>query len=116
MVSIGDVAVKIAGRDAGQACAVVEIVDTRYVIVDGNTRRKKCNVMHLEFLGKQANIKKNATREEVLKSLKELGLKIKEVKKGKVRESKERPIRIRKSKKTNSVDKVQDSKTVKKAK
>ena len=46
--SVGRVCVKIAGRDAGRKCVVVQQVNDHYVVVDGNTRRKKVNINHLE--------------------------------------------------------------------
>ena len=75
MVKIGQVAMKIAGRDAGKLCVVVDVLDNNYVIVDGNTRRKKCNPRHLEFLNSEVKIKKNADTEEVMKALNTLGFK-----------------------------------------
>lgn len=45
---VGRVCVKIAGRDAGKTCVIVEKIDDRFMLVDGQTRRKKVNVAHLE--------------------------------------------------------------------
>ena len=96
MVDVGDIAVKVAGRDAGKLCAVIDIVDNKFVLIDGETRRRKCNVAHLEFLGKKVKLKKGASSSDVLSSLKELGLKVKEEKKGKSRDKKEKPMKVRK--------------------
>ena len=98
MVNVGDVAMKIAGRDAGMLCVVVDVIDGNFVMVDGETRRRKCNLKHLEFLGKSAKVKKSDGSEEVLKALKDLGLKVHEVKKGKRKERKVKPSRLRKTK------------------
>ena len=111
MVKLGDVAVKLAGRDAGELCAVVDVIDSNYVLIEGNTRRRKCNPNHLEFLGKQVKIKKNATRDEVLKALKETGLEFKEVKKVKSKEKTQRTLKLRKHKvKENKETKKEDIK------
>ncbi len=111
MVDVGDVAVKIAGRDAGQVCVVVDVLDRNFVLVDGATRRRKCNLRHLEFLNKKVKIKKGVSSEEVRKALAELGLKLKEVKKGKTKERKEKPAKTRSSKKEeNTVKKVKEKK------
>ena len=48
MFEIGRLCVKIAGRDAGLKCLVVEVIDDNYVLIDGQTRRRKCNIKHLE--------------------------------------------------------------------
>ena len=48
MIEIGRICVKIAGRDAGLKCVIVDILDDKSVLIDGETRRRKCNVLHLE--------------------------------------------------------------------
>ncbi len=94
MVEIGQLVMKVAGRDSAEIGVVVDIIDSNYVLIDGNVRRKKCNIKHLEFLDKVLKIKKNATTEEIKKELEKLGIKI--VLKGKKREKKQR---IRKQRK-----------------
>lgn len=98
MVKAGQVVMKIAGRDAGKIGIVVEVLDNNYVLIDGAVRRKKCNTKHLEFLGQEVNISKNASSEEAVKALNSLGFSFKKEKKKK-KEKKEKPSKIRKSKK-----------------
>jgi len=76
MFNIGRVCIKIAGRDAGQKCVVVEVLDNNYVLVDGMTRRRKCNKLHLEPTAQVLDIKDKASHEVVAKAFKELGLEI----------------------------------------
>ncbi len=76
MIEIGRVCVKIAGRDAGKHCVVVEILQKNLVLVDGGTRRRKCNIAHLEPLDKKIDVKKGASHEEVISALKKAGIKI----------------------------------------
>ena len=57
MVEIGQLAIKIAGRDGGNFCAIVDKIDDNFVLIDGNVRRKKCNIGHLEFLDKSGTSK-----------------------------------------------------------
>lgn len=64
---IGRICVKIAGRDAGKRCIIVDILDENYVLIDGNTRRKKCNISHLEPTEKVLDVKKGASHEDVVK-------------------------------------------------
>ncbi|MBI2507582.1 50S ribosomal protein L14e [Candidatus Woesearchaeota archaeon] len=97
MVEIGQLVIKTAGRDGGEIGIVVDIIDHNYVLVDGNLRRKKCNIKHLEFLDKVVKIKKKAATEDVNKELEKLEIALK--KKGKRREAKPRP---RKQRKQNS--------------
>lgn len=72
---IGRLCVKLAGRDAGKECLIIKSLDKNLVMIDGLTRRRKCNIGHLEFLDKVAEIKENASHEEVLKALEAIGIK-----------------------------------------
>ncbi len=72
----GRLCVKIAGRDSGLKCVVVEQLDNTYVIVDGSTRRKKVNIKHLEPLAEIIKIKKGASHAEVAKAFEKLGFSV----------------------------------------
>ncbi|MBD3263280.1 50S ribosomal protein L14e [Candidatus Woesearchaeota archaeon] len=78
VVEIGRLCVKLVGRDAGKECLIIDILDKNktFVMIDGNTRRRKCNVNHLEILPQKADIKKGASHEDVVKALEKLGVKI----------------------------------------
>lgn len=83
MIDIGRVCVKIAGRDAGKKCVVVSLLDKKFVLVDGETRRRKCNIIHLEPLDKVIDIKENASHDDVAKSFKSFGIELAGKKKSK---------------------------------
>lgn len=85
MNEIGRVCVKTAGRDASKKCVIVEIIDNNYVIIDGETRRKKCNVAHLEPLKSLVDIKAGAEHSVIAKAL---GI---EARENKSRKTAERP-------------------------
>ena len=55
-------------------------VDDRDVLIDGETRRRKCNILHLEPLKDTIKIKKKASHEDVKKEFEKLGLKSRETK------------------------------------
>ena len=76
MLDIGRVCVKIAGREAGNRCVVVDRIDDNFVLIDGNVRRKKCNVLHLEPLGTVLKIKKGADTKTVLDAMKKEGIEV----------------------------------------
>lgn len=76
MFDIGRVCMKIAGRDAGMKCVIVDVIDEHYVMIDGQTRRRKCNIKHLEPLAQEVQITKNAPAPEVVRVLKELNIAI----------------------------------------
>ncbi len=76
---IGRLCVKVAGREAGKKCVVVDIIDDKFVLVTGpksltGVKRRRANVKHLEPLEKKIKIKKGASDEEVLEALKKEGL------------------------------------------
>ena len=104
MMEVGRLCVKTAGRDAGQTCVILDVLDNNYVLVDGQTRRKKCNVSHLEPLKDTLNVKKNADHADVIKELKKLGIEVKaKVKKEKKHEETGKDKKpIKKTKKASS--------------
>lgn len=63
----GRVVVKIAGRDAGRKGVVVEQLDSIHVLVDGDLRRRKVNVRHLEPLPEVMEMEPGAAHEDVAK-------------------------------------------------
>lgn len=68
MFNVGRVCLKIAGRDAGKKCVIVKHVEGKFYLIDGETRRRKCNTLHLEPLDEVLDIKENASHEEVMKA------------------------------------------------
>ncbi len=80
LFEVGRLCVKIAGRDAGRTCVVVEELNHSYVVVDGATRRKKVNVLHLEPLADIVKLKAKASHDEVQKEFEKLGLPVWETK------------------------------------
>ncbi len=71
---IGRICVKIAGRDAGKECVIIDILDDNYVLIDGATRRRKCNISHLEPTKKILDLKKNADHKTIEALFKENNL------------------------------------------
>ena len=111
MIEIGRLCVKIAGRDAGLKGIIVDIVDDDYVLIDGQVRRKRCNVKHLELLDQVIKIKKGASHSDIVNELNKLGVEIKEKK---AKEKKEKPKKIRKIKEKPTEEKAKPKKTIKK--
>ncbi|MEM3126889.1 MAG: 50S ribosomal protein L14e [Candidatus Woesearchaeota archaeon] len=81
MFEVGRVCIKLAGRDAGKRCIILDILDKNMALIDGETRRRKCNVAHLEPLPEVLKIEKNASHNEVVKLFKEFGIELRETKK-----------------------------------
>ncbi|RMF55283.1 50S ribosomal protein L14e [Candidatus Woesearchaeota archaeon] len=78
VIEVGRVCLKIAGRDSNKRCVIVDVLNNNYVLIDGETRRKKCNVKHIEPTSKVIKISKGASHAEVVREFKKLGIEIKE--------------------------------------
>lgn len=76
LIEVGRACVKLAGRDAGKECLIVEELKDNLVLIDGNTRRRKCNLAHLEFLPQKAEIKKGASHDEVVRAMASAGIRV----------------------------------------
>ena len=74
MIEVRRLCVKIAGRDAGRNCVIVEAVDDNFVVVDGQVKRKRCNIGHLEPLQHRLPLASGASHEEVVKALEAVGI------------------------------------------
>jgi large subunit ribosomal protein L14e len=78
-IEIGRICVKVAGREAGRKCVIVDIIDENFVVVTGpkqltGIKRRRCNINHIEVLDKRVEIQKGASDEEVTKALEQAGL------------------------------------------
>ncbi len=78
-VEVGRVCVKIAGRETGRRCVIVDVIDRNFVLVSGppevsGVRRRRTNISHVEPTDEKIKIKKGAGDEEVLEALEKAGL------------------------------------------
>lgn len=50
MIEAGRVCIKKIGRDCGEKCVIINILDNKFVEIVSTTRKKarKCNILHLE--------------------------------------------------------------------
>lgn len=64
-MEIGTLCIKTCGREKGKKCVVVDIVDRNFVMIDGNVKRRKCNVEHLTALNEKIELHKGASTSEV---------------------------------------------------
>ena len=94
MFNVGRLCLKIAGRDAGKRCVVVDVVDAHTVLVDGETRRREVNVLHLEPLDTVLDLGNGASHADVKEAFSALGLKVLETK---PKTKGVKPVRVRKS-------------------
>ncbi|MDD2643700.1 MAG: 50S ribosomal protein L14e [Methanobacteriaceae archaeon] len=48
-IEVGRVCIKTAGREAGEKCAIIDIIDDNFVEIVGQTiKNRRCNINHLE--------------------------------------------------------------------
>jgi large subunit ribosomal protein L14e len=79
MFDVGRVCLKVAGREAGKYCVVVNKIDDNFVLVTGprsvtKVKRRKCNITHLEPLAEIVKIKADASDHEVIEAYQEASL------------------------------------------
>lgn len=110
-MEVGRICVKTAGREAGRYCVIIKNIDKTYVLIDGNVKRKKCNILHLQTIPKKIDIKEGAGTEEVKEAFKKAGFEIKKKKKIK-KEVKPKP--VKKPRKKRKPKKEKKKKRVKK--
>jgi large subunit ribosomal protein L14e len=84
-VEVGRICVKLAGRESGKKCVVVDLMDKSFVLVTGpkkitGVKRKRANINHLLVLQEKLDIKRGASDEEVTSTLEAAG-KLEEMKK-----------------------------------
>ena len=77
-IEIGRICVKVAGREAGHKCVVVDLIDKNFVLVTGpkelsGIRRKRVNINHIEPTLDRIDIGKGESDENVAKALKATG-------------------------------------------
>jgi large subunit ribosomal protein L14e len=92
MYETGRLCVKTAGRDAGKYCVIIDAKDDHMVMIDGQTRRRTCNIKHLEPLDKVLKISKGASHSKVVSALKKENIKVVEKK------TKQKPIKLKREK------------------
>ena len=73
-IEVGRVCVKLNGRETGQKCVIVDVIDKNFVLITGpkklsGVRRRRTNVKHLEPTEDTVDIKKGASDEDVTKAI-----------------------------------------------
>lgn len=110
MIEIGRICMKIAGRDAGKKCVILDKPEKYLVLIAGETRKRKCNILHLEPMDKVVSVSKDMGDGELAKVLKEAGIELRQTK---PKEQKERPRKKRKSSSELREKKTSKKKTAK---
>lgn len=95
LMDIGRVCYKIAGRESGKLCVIVDTKTKNNVMVDGNVKRRLCNVSHLEPTDHVLKIKKGISTAELKELMKKEKFEV-ESRKEKTKVKKEKPVKVKK--------------------
>ena len=73
-IEVGRVCVKLNGRETGQKCVILDVIDKNFVLITGppkisGVRRRRTNVKHIEPTEDTIEIKKGASDEDVAKAI-----------------------------------------------
>ena len=73
-IEVGRICVKLNGRETGQKCVIVDVIDKNFVLVTGpkkisGVRRRRTNVKHLGLTEDVIDIRKGASDEDVAKAI-----------------------------------------------
>jgi large subunit ribosomal protein L14e len=77
-IEVGRVCVKVAGRESGRKCVIVDVMDKSFVLVTGpkkvtGVKRRRVNINHVAPLEDTIQIKRGASDEEVTQMLEAAG-------------------------------------------
>ena len=63
---VGQVCVKLLGREAGYLCTIVEVIDKNFALVEGlKVKRRRCNFKHLSPTKYILELKKGANKKAI---------------------------------------------------
>jgi len=77
-VEVGRICVKMAGRESGRKCVIVDVMDKSFVLVTGpkkvtGVKRRRVNINHVAPTEDTVQIKRGASDEEVTQMLEATG-------------------------------------------
>lgn len=77
-IEVGRVCVKVAGREFGKKCVIVDVMDKSFVMVTGpkkvtGVKRRRVNINHVAPTEDTVQIKRGASDEEVTHMLETAG-------------------------------------------
>ena len=77
-IEVGRVCVKVAGRETGRKCIIVDVMDKSFVLVTGpkkvsGVKRRRVNINHVAPTEETIPIKRGASDEEVIQVIDDAG-------------------------------------------
>lgn len=73
-IEVGRICVKVAGREVGKKCVIVDVMDKSFVMITGpkkvtGVKRRRANISHVAPTADTIQIKRGASDEEVTQIL-----------------------------------------------
>jgi len=77
-IEVGRICVKIAGREFGRKCVIVDLIDKNFVLATGpkeitGIKRRRVNINHIEPTKDKIDIARGASDEDVAQALEATG-------------------------------------------
>ena len=77
-VEVGRICVKLAGRETGRKCVIIDVMDKSFVLITGpqkatGVKRRRVNLNHVKPLQDKIDIPRGASDDEVATVLKKAG-------------------------------------------
>jgi large subunit ribosomal protein L14e len=77
-IEVGRICVKLAGRETGRKCVIIDVMDKSFVLVTGpkkvtGVKRRRVNINHVKPLQDKIEIPRGASDEEVNTTLQAAG-------------------------------------------
>lgn len=78
-IEVGRICLKLAGRESGKKCVIIEIIDKGFVIITGpkkitGVKRRRASINHIAPLKEKISINRGSSDEEVIKALETSGM------------------------------------------
>lgn len=73
-IEVGRICLKLAGRESGKKCIIIEVIDKGFVIVTGpkkitGVKRRRASINHIAPLKEKIAINRGSSDEEVIQAL-----------------------------------------------
>jgi large subunit ribosomal protein L14e len=77
-IEVGRICVKMAGRESGRKCVIVDVMDKSFILVTGpkkvtGVKRRRVNINHVAPTEDTIQVKRGASDEEVTQTLEAAG-------------------------------------------
>jgi large subunit ribosomal protein L14e len=77
-IEVGRICLKLAGRESGKKCVIIEVIDKGFVIITGpkkitGVKRRRASINHIAPLKEKIVINRGSSDDEVIQALENAG-------------------------------------------